>query len=190
MPNIGYLWRTVAAHDQVISFLAPSDGAKPRRCPSSLSGPQVYRFLFSDSQGKAKCSHIGETKKFDGRYQEYRNKRGVTERYLRANLEACSSLAYTVELQFFDFEQINLGGIAIVPQHFGDRHVRRLVECWATLCDHRAGIRILNSRDDLNLKSPGHPEDFVGEKKKSRQSLFSELDKRNSSQTGLQSLGG
>jgi len=178
----------MADYCQVMNFFFCPEGSKRRRVPSDLCGPQVYRFLAFDTKGKARWSHIGETGQFRRRYLEYGREKGTTERDLCSHLGACASLKFTVELQFFDFEQIDLAGLLIVPQHLGDQHVRRLLESWATLRDHRAGIRILNSRNDL--KAPDHPSGFVGEKKKSRASKYREIDRLSETPLGLRSLGG
>jgi hypothetical protein len=181
---IQYQWRTVADHRQLMDYF--SENNKSRRSLSGLSGPQVYRFMFSDGHNKPKSSYIGQSNDFTRRCGEYRRRDKPTERYLRGHILSSKSLNYTVQLQFLDFDQLDLSGVLVVRELLGNSHVRKMLESWAVLGDGRSGIHILNSTDDLNAKAPGHPDDFVGKKKRSRASFCKEVDKLDR----MHSLGG
>ena len=183
--TIQYSWRTVADHRQLMNDF--SANCTPCHSRVDLSGPQVYRFLFS---GKLRSSYLGQSNNFRRRYREYRRRNEPTERYLRGYIHSVKSRKCNVELQFLDFEQLDLSGVLVVRKLLGSSHVRKMLESWAVLRDERSGIHVLNSKDDPSTKAPGHPDDFVRVKKKSRASYFREIDKLSGTPTSSHSLGG
>jgi hypothetical protein len=135
-----YPWRTVADHCQVMADF--SKKGTSRHSQVDLSGPQVYRFLFS---GKPLSSYIGQSNDFSRRYREYRTLDRPTEQRVRGFIHSAKSRKSTVELQFLDFEKLDLSGVLVVKQLLTSIHVRRMLESWAILKDERSRIHILNS---------------------------------------------
>lgn len=146
------LWRTVVGHRQLLDDF--SEDLTSQVPTVDLSGPQVYRFLFSDKNGRSKSSYIGQSCDFSRRYREYRNMNKPTERHVRASIHSAESSKYTAELQFLDFEELDLFGVLVVKQLLTNSHVRRMLESWAILKDERAKIHILNSQRGTKVIGP------------------------------------